>query len=613
MTTHNPVDPDQLVRLVEDWCQIDPDPRHHEILHEELNRHDYATLADRFAGPLRFGTAGLRAAEGPGLNRMNRVVVRRSAAGISDWAQSRLTEDSRPPRVVIGFDARYGSLSFAEDSAAVFQAAGCQTYLFRTWCPTPLLAFAVRELAADVGIMVTASHNPATDNGYKVYLGGRLSDQWGTGAQIIAPIDTEIAERINHWHTADQIPVMQADGVESLDVDEVAQRYRLALADSLQPRSPLTEFTADQAIGARASLRVVYTPMHGVGGVVFPEMMRRFGYGPLRPVAEQIDPDPDFPTVVFPNPEEHGALDLALSTANREPETDLIIAHDPDADRLAVAIPSPSSPNGTWQQLSGNDLGLILGSLFLARSGSHATTTNPPVLARSVVSSPALARLADHYPGAECIPTLTGFKWISRVPDLSFGFEEALGYCVAPEVVRDKDGLSAGLLICELAAALKSQGSSLWEYREQLQALVGSGLSSQLSLRLDDLSVIPQIMAHLRQHPPASLAGIGPTTLIDYADPATASAQGLHPTELVSLSAEADPAHPEVPAAHLSVQVRPSGTEPKLKCYLEVHLPPQRATETPDKTAAASRLADLLARLEADAETFLTQPLNPER
>lgn len=488
-----------------------------------------AELADRFNGTLEFGTAGLRGPLGGGPNRMNRAVVIRAAAGLSAWLKATVGADFH---VVIGCDARYGSEQFARDTAAVVTAAGGHASLLPARQPTPVLAFAVLHLDADAGVMVTASHNPKNDNGYKVYLGGRATEDDGRGVQIVPPADAEIAAAIAAQPLANLVPRAES-GWTPLG-DEVRQAY----LDSVVQLVPHREAT---------QLRIVHTAMHGVGGATALEAFHRAGWSEVHSVAAQAEPDPEFPTVDFPNPEEPGALDLAFGLAN-EVNADVIIANDPDADRLAVAVPTRKG----WRQLTGDEVGSLLG----AQSAQIAAATGQPAtLACSIVSSRMLERIATGH-GLNFASTLTGFKWISRAPGLAFGYEEALGYCVDPRSVRDKDGISAGIRIAVLAAYLKRNGETLLDQLDHLARAYGVHATNPLTIRVEDLAIISDSMKRLREQPPTELAG---SPLVEAADLSVGGWRGLPPTDALYYLTEAGD----------RVVVRPSGTEPKLKCYLE--------------------------------------------
>ncbi|PWF88783.1 phospho-sugar mutase [Kocuria rosea] len=583
MTTDPRTDP-QLLDAARAWGAADPDPATRAelaALVEAAAAGDAAAraeLADRFSGTLQFGTAGLRAALGAGPMRMNRVVVLRAAAGLAAHVLAVHTPadgaagSARRPRAVVGYDARHGSEVFARDTAAVFTAAGIETLLLPAPLPTPVLAWAVRALEAEVGVMVTASHNPPADNGYKVYLGGRAVEPEARGCQIVAPHDRMIAERIAAVGPVEDIPRAQ-DGWTVLP-SSVEQDYLDAVLPAVVPAA---------ADGERP-LRVVLTPLHGVGGRTTTEALRRAGLADVHVVPEQAEPDPDFPTVAFPNPEEPGALDLALATA-RAVGADLVLANDPDADRVAVAVPVPGVGAGgagqEWRMLRGDEVGALLGHAAAARSAGRTGA----VFANSIVSSRLLGRIAAAA-GIAHQETLTGFKWIARVPGLAYGYEEALGYCVAPEVVRDKDGISAAVAVAVLADELHAQGRTLLDVLDDLALAHGLYATDQLSVRVADLGRIPVMAAALRDAPPADLGGSAVVEVADLAAPGT----GLPPTEGLRL----------LTADGTRVIVRPSGTEPKLKCYLEVVAPVAgRAALPVARDEAQERLGRIRAELEA--------------
>ena len=572
---------DTLLSAADAWAAADPDPQTVEELRALIGHvrsgdakaaASEAELLDRFSGLLAFGTAGLRAALGAGPNRMNRVVVRRAGAGVAAHALE-LAAGAYVPRAVVGFDARHNSRIFAEETAAIFTAAGLQTFLMPRELPTPVLAYAVRGLECEVGIMVTASHNPPQDNGYKVYLGGRAVAEDARGVQIVAPHDAAIAAHIAAVSTVVSGVVLARDGwtllPETIGTDYVASVALLA----------------DPALTER-DLRIVLTPLHGVGGRTALSVLATAGFDDVAVVERQAEPDPDFPTVAFPNPEEPGALDLALDLA-AEIGADLVIANDPDADRVALAAREPSS--GAWRMLRGDEVGTLLGLHLAARSTRTArgdqTGTGAPdrrgFFANSIVSSRLLARIAS-VAGIEHVQTLTGFKWIARVHGLSFGYEEALGYCVAPELVRDKDGISAALLLAELAAAARAAGRTLFDLLDDAYLEHGLHASDQLSVRVDNLGLLAAMMTRLREDPPSSFAG-SPVTLVE--DLAGGSAQ-LPPTDGLLYLTRDD----------TRVIIRPSGTEPKLKCYLEVIEPVGSAAGLADAKATARARLDAVKR-----------------
>jgi phosphomannomutase len=559
------------------WRDHDPDPRTRRELDELIElatggdratrTRAQADLADRFAGSLQFGTAGLRGALGAGTNRMNRAVVIRAAAGIGEYLKDVVGDGGRPV-VAVGFDARHDSDVFAQDTCAVLLAAGCEPRLLPGPLPTPVLAFAVRDLDADAGVMVTASHNPPQDNGYKVYLGGRAADEAGRGAQIVPPADRLIAERIEAAPPAIDVP-MARDGWQQLP-RSVVDGYLAAVTGVVRP-------------GGARDIDVVLTPLHGVGGATCLQAFTRAGFPQPYVVPAQAEPDPEFPTVTFPNPEEPGAMDLALAAA-RERGADLVIANDPDADRCAVAIPDPAAEGG-WRALRGDEVGALLGETVLSRASAASGGGGAAVVATSIVSSQLLARIAAAHQ-ARHVETLTGFKWLSRVPGVVYAYEEALGYCVAPDVVRDKDGISAALLITELAAELRAAGRTLADALDDLALRHGLHATDQFSLRVADVAQTTVMVDRLRRDPPALLGGQEVTEIDDLA----AGVDGLPPTEGLRYRT-ADGAR---------VIVRPSGTEPKLKCYLEVvvdtdgGLPRARLAATTRLEALRTDLAALL-------------------
>jgi phosphomannomutase len=542
----------QLVGLATTWRDADPDPRTRlevDVLIEQLTEGDRAgrtaarqDLAQRFNGSLTFGTAGLRGALGAGSNRMNRAVVIRAAAGLAAHLTS--TISGEPPVVVVGYDARHDSDVFARDSCAVFAAAGCIPLLLPGQLPTPVLAFALRHLGADAGVMVTASHNPPQDNGYKVYLGGRADTSPGSGAQIVPPEDERIAERIAAAPKAIDVP-MTTGGWEVLPT-AIVDHYLDAVCGFVDPAAP-------------KAVDIVITPLHGVGGETAVRAFSRAGFPVPHLVSQQALPDPDFPTVAFPNPEEPGAMDLAVASA-RARGAQLVIANDPDADRCAVAVPDPRNSGGRgWRTLRGDEVGALLGEYLLTRKGKAGNTSaGPRTVASSIVSSQLLSRIAQAH-GDRHVETLTGFKWLSRVPDLFYAYEEALGYCVAPDLVRDKDGISAALLVAELAAGLLAQGRTLLDALDDLARRHGVHATDQFSVRVDDLSQIQAMQQRLRDHPLETLGGSSVSSVVDL----TEGVDGLPPTDGLRYRTT-DGAR---------VIVRPSGTEPKLKCYLEVVVP----------------------------------------
>lgn len=543
------------------WMRQDPDPETRDELAGVITRAsggDAAALAeldDRFGARLAFGTAGLRGELGAGSNRMNRVLVAQAAAGFAAFLHRRA--DGKTPTVVVGYDGRRNSRVFATDSAEIFAGAGLRAILLPRLLPTPVLAFAVRHFGADAGVMVTASHNPPNDNGYKVYLGG--PDE---GSQIVSPADAEIAASIQQVADAGDIAALPRSTEYEVAGEEVVDAYTAATA------------AVSPAPAAASGLRWVYTALHGVGWETFSRIVTAAGYPRPAVVGEQLSPDATFRTVSFPNPEEPGAMDLAFARARRT-NAEFILANDPDADRLAVAIPDRSATGG-WRRLSGNEVGLLLG----ARAARAAEGTPGASLACSLVSSPGLAAVAAHH-GLDFHETLTGFKWISRAPGIVFGFEEALGYLVNPETVRDKDGISAAIAILGLAAEARERGASLADLLDELGETYGHFSSGQVSVRVDDLSIIGRVMLALRTLPPTQIGGRS-----------IASADDL-------LNAAAGQPSGDVLRYRLSdgsrVIVRPSGTEPKLKVYIDA------------RGESAEQARESVAELEAGVRALLEE------
>ncbi|MFI8322375.1 phospho-sugar mutase [Streptomyces sp. NPDC085529] len=540
---------DELLARAQAWLAEDPDSETREELGALLDRGDTDELAVRFAGTLQFGTAGLRGELGAGPMRMNRSVVIRAAAGLAAYLKAK---GQTGGLVVIGYDARYKSADFARDTAAVMTGAGLRAALLPRPLPTPVLAYAIRHLGAVAGVEVTASHNPPRDNGYKVYL--------GDGSQIVPPADAEIAAEIDAVRALADVPRPE-DGWETLG-EEVLEAY-LARTDAvLTPGSPRT-------------VRTVYTAMHGVGKDVLTAAFARHGFPAPALVAAQAEPDPAFPTVAFPNPEEPGAMDLAFEAA-RAVDPDIVIANDPDADRCAVAVPD-ASVEGGWRMLRGDEVGALLAE-HLVHKGARG------VFAESIVSSSLLGRIAEAA-GVGYEETLTGFKWIARVDGLRYGYEEALGYCVDPEGVRDKDGITAALLVAELASELKERDRTLTDLLDDLAVAHGLHATDQLSVRVEDLGVIANAMAALRETPPARLAGL---TVVS-AEDLTKGTESLPPTDGLRYHLDGD--------FKARVIVRPSGTEPKLKCYLEVVVP---VADASGLAAARATGAEVLGALKKD-------------
>ncbi|MGQ0842561.1 MAG: phospho-sugar mutase [Sporichthyaceae bacterium] len=524
---------DDLPERVRAWIAGDPDPDDRAELTALLDRcaagdaAATAELTDRFAGPLAFGTAGLRGRIAAGPNRMNRAVVMRASAGLASY----LTRRHDNPAVVLGHDARYLSAPFADDAALVLGGAGVRVLRLPPHLPTPVLAFAVRRLGADAGVMVTASHNPAADNGYKVYL--------ADGAQLTAPDDAEIAEAIAVAPAAKTIARARAERVVSAEIVAAYLDRAVGLLDPTGPRE----------------LRVVHTALHGVAAETFRHAWRRAGFDDLLEVAEQAAPDSTFPTVAFPNPEEPGALDLALAQAEAA-KADLVLAHDPDGDRCAVAVAGLDG----WRRLTGDEVGLLLAEhQFLMRRIPTSAT-----LATTVVSGPGLTALATAH-GRRCVRTPTGFKWLARVPGIAYAYEEALGYCVDPEAVRDKDGITAALLLAEMAALSRVHGLRLTDRLDAIARRDGLHLTAARSVPLTGSAAC--VLADLRRDPPVELGGrrVAVGALV---------AEGFAPIDAVVLTTD-----------RLRAILRPSGTEPKLKLYLHASLSPP-LTDLPASRAA---------------------------
>jgi len=520
------------------WIEQDPDEQTRTELTQLLERAQTdasaaSDLIDAFRAPLEFGTAGLRGQLGAGPNRMNRVTVLQAAAGLAEYL---LEQGHAGEQVVIGCDARHNSDAFARDTAAVLAGAGLVPVLFSHVVPTPVLAFAIRKLSACAGVMVTASHNPASDNGYKVYL--------GDGRQIVSPVDAQIASHIQ-----------AVKDVRDLTLDKSWQSVSESILDDYISSVARIVHDGPTTQEQRHEVIAVYTAMHGVGWLTLDAVVKEAGFKPLHSVLAQQEPDPDFPTVPFPNPEEEGALDLAMEHAANL-DADVLLANDPDADRLAVALPDVS---GKWTVLHGDQVGLLL-AWWMSERARRCGRELSGTYASSIVSSMMLKPLA-----ASChvdfANTLTGFKWVSRVPNLVFGYEEALGYCVNPNDVSDKDGISAAAVVMELCSALKAEGRTLWDVLDELALQFGEHRTSQISVRVTDLDQVAEVMRNLRLQPPRDMAGLPVTSVNDLAE----GINDLPKTDAVILHlgfADSD--------VHARVIVRPSGTEPKIKCYLEV-------------------------------------------
>ena len=526
----------KLLTEVRAWIADDPDPVTAAQLTALIESGDEITLRKYFSGFLQFGTAGLRGPLGPGPSCMNQAVVGRTAAGIVQYMKARSLTS-----VVIGRDGRHGSNVFEELSAQIFAGAGFKVFVLPRPLPTPVLAFAVNELGADVGIMVTASHNPGSDNGYKVYLGGTVDGVTYRGSQIISPADKEISAEIERIESLSSIPRAHTWEILSEDiVEKYVDRTKV-----LAPRP--------------GDLKIVYTAMHGVGTKTLQRVFHRAGFPSLILVAAQALPDPDFPTLAFPNPEEVGALDLAFETAQTF-DADLVIANDPDADRCSIAV---KDRDATWRALRGDEIGAILGE-SIARNAKSGT------LANSIVSSSILSKIATHH-GLDFQETLTGFKYIAKIPHLAFGYEEAIGFCVDATTVNDKDGISAALSIAQIATDLQGQGKTLLDFLDEIWAVYGFHATEQISIRVADISSIAAIMSKLRAHPLSEISGFKVLSSDDLSKPRNA----LPPTDGLRFVLE----------NNIRIIIRPSGTEPKIKCYVEI--------VTSDKSIAHSLLEQL--------------------
>ena len=543
----------ELRAEVEAWIALDPDPATRETLRAWLSAGNEAELRSAFSGFLQFGTAGLRGPIGPGPSRMNRAVVGRAAAGIARYMKARgLTS------VVIGRDARHGSEDFTQESAEIFSGAGLTVYILPRPLPTPVLAYAVRHLGVDAGVMITASHNPPQDNGYKVYIGPSADGVNYNASQIISPTDSFISAEIA---TVDaQLP----RGEQWIDLDD-------AVLDAYVEK---TAAIVDQVFPSK----VVYTAMHGVGTETVQAVFRAAGYPDPILVTEQTEPDPDFPTVAFPNPEEPGAIDLAIAKA-REVDADIVIANDPDADRCAAAI---NQPGVGWRMLHGDEIGALFGQYIASTMGERL---QDKAFANSIVSSSLLRRIA-HRHGVAFYETLTGFKWLAKIENLAFGYEEAIGYSVDPSTANDKDGVSAALLLAHISGDLKARGSSVAEYLDQIWEEYGYFHTEQISIRVSELSQITTTLEKLRSAQPKSIAGLDVEKFDDLERPK----DGLPPTNGLRFFL----------AGNVRVIIRPSGTEPKVKCYIEVIVPSGSAS---DRAIAEATIA----RLKPELTTLLNQ------
>jgi phosphomannomutase len=578
-----------LKAAAERWAQDDPDPETRaelvRLLAAPASSAEAADLADRFAANLDFGTAGLRGVLGAGPNRMNRAVVLRATDGLARHLLAAVP-DARARGVAIGFDGRHMSREFAEDTACVLAAHGIRAFVFSDFAPTPLTAFAVHAMGAAAGVMVTASHNPPEYNGYKVY--------WGNAAQIVPPVDEEIARAIAAAPAARAVPRLSREDARAQglwrDMPESVERDYLAAVDALQVHRT-----------ASRGMRIVYTPLHGVGGRLMRAVFDRAGFSNVTFVAEQEHPDPTFATVAFPNPEEKGAMDLAFAWG-RKVSASLVVANDPDADRLAVAVPDPGSPQGFFQ-LTGNQVGTLLGHYLLTRSDGGVSIAPGRLVLASLVSSPMLGAIARSL-GVDYEETLTGFKWIAnRAMQLEserglrfvFGYEEALGYTPF-DLVRDKDGISSALLMAEMAAHLAAAGKTLIDAWQELCRAYGVYVSTQVSLTRPGVAGAQEIRAlmdALRRAPPAQVGAHRVTSVSDY------EAQSR------VVLATGDVAPIALPKSNVlafeleggsRIIARPSGTEPKVKFYFDLREP---MAEGETAAAAEKRARESLGALAA--------------
>jgi phosphomannomutase len=511
----------ELLAEINAWILDDPDPQTAKQLRDLLATKNESALNKYFSGFLQFGTAGLRGPLGPGPSSMNRAVVGRTAAGLANYMKNRGLKS-----IVIGRDARHGSEEFTRDSAEIMSGAGMDVFVLPRPLPTPVLAFAITDLKVDVGVMVTASHNPREDNGYKVYLGGMVDGIEYRSSQIIPPTDSQISHEIALITSLTTQP--RGSRWTTLD-DAIVERY-------IARTAKLASHPGD--------LKIVYTALHGVGTEIVNRVFQAAGFHLPILVQAQAEPNPDFPTLAFPNPEEPGAMDLALETA-RDFDADLVIANDPDADRCAAAVLDPIRG---WRMLRGDELGAVFGEYIAMRSSQG-------ILANSIVSSSILKKIATFHK-LEFRETLTGFKWLAKVRGLTFGYEEALGYCVDPTSVNDKDGISAAILLAQIATDLKGEGKTVLDFLEEIWHRHGFHGTEQISLRVTDIAQVSALLEDIRTDPPREIAGRKIKSIDDLMRPK----DGLPPTDGLRIWLEGD----------IRIIIRPSGTEAKVKCYVEV-------------------------------------------
>ncbi len=510
---------DLLISLAKNWAEHDPDTKTKQQVLDLIKDNDIDKLTSLFSGDLEFGTAGLRSEIGPGQSRMNRAVVIRATYGLCQYLLNKYP--NKKPKLIVGNDARHMSDHFAQDVCGVAVSLGLEVFRLPSNLPTPVLAFGVRHIGADAGVMITASHNPPQDNGYKVY------DHLGAG--IIPPMDKEIAQLIKSAPMADEIKL--ASGWSEIDITKQYQQRAAQLVTNNY-----------------GQIKVAFTPMHGVGQETFDACMKEAGFNPSINVAEQTKPDPDFPTVSFPNPEEPGAMDLLLALAQKI-DADVAIANDPDADRCAVAVPE----KGNWKVLSGDELGFLLAWWMIEKS----KLTNVPLrgqMVASIVSSSLVPKMAQAH-GLKGASTLTGVKWMGHLDELIFGYEEAIGYCTDPDFVRDKDGITAALRVVEMISYLKQNNNSVTGILNEIYQEFGVHLTKQLSFRFASVSEAIKITQKLISDSPTKIGEFNVEKVENMND----GIDGLPPTSGIRLTTK-----------NGRIIVRPSGTEPKLKCYLEV-------------------------------------------
>jgi len=510
---------ENLISLAKNWAEHDPDSTTKKQVLDLIKNNDIDKLTSLFSGDLEFGTAGLRSEIGPGQSRMNRAVVIRATYGLCQYLLNK--NPGKKPKLIVGNDARHMSDQFAQDVCGVAISLGLEVFRLPSKLPTPVLAFGVRHIGANAGVMITASHNPPQDNGYKVY------DHLGAG--IIPPMDKEIAQLIKSAPRADEIKL--ASGWNEIDITNQYHQRAAQLVNNNY-----------------GQIKVAFTPMHGVGQETFDACMKEAGFNPSINVAEQTKPDPDFPTVSFPNPEEPGAMDLLLGLAQKI-EADVAIANDPDADRCAVAVPE----NGKWKVLSGDELGFLLAWWLIEKSKLTHVPLHGQMVA-SIVSSSLVPKMAQAH-GLIGASTLTGVKWMGHLDELIFGYEEAIGYCTDPEFVRDKDGITAALRVVEMISYIKQNNNSVTGIINEIYQEFGVHLTKQLSFRFASVSEAIKITQKLISDSPTKIGEFN----VEKVEDMNNGIDGLPPTSGIRLMTK-----------NGRIIVRPSGTEPKLKCYLEV-------------------------------------------